>query len=387
MPIKVDDKLSCTGCGACVNACPKKCINMVPDESGFIYPKVIYDNCINCEVCSTICPMVNMPHIEENETPQVYAVWSKDKDVRYTSTSGGVFSELAFSILDLEGMVVGAAYNKSNLVEHILIEKREEVNLIRQSKYIQSDTLFVYQEIKQALNFGRIVLFCGAPCQVAALKSFLRMPYDGLYTADFICRGMNSPKAYLYWLRELEEIHHSKVTKVWFKYKLNGWKKSPRCTRIDFENGTNCVANAEHNYFMKGYLEGNLYLRPSCSACLFKGVERHSDITLADFWKIPEKLDDDNGTSMVMINSAAGLKLFEMTKHKLEIHVRSFEEISVGNVCFNNSVIRNEKSDEFLQRVGTKPFSKLVMEYTKLSTHARVVKACKKVVKKILGRY
>lgn len=38
--IKADDKTKCSGCMACYNICPQKCISMVEDEEGFLYPKV-----------------------------------------------------------------------------------------------------------------------------------------------------------------------------------------------------------------------------------------------------------------------------------------------------------------------------------------------------------
>jgi coenzyme F420-reducing hydrogenase beta subunit len=129
----------------------------------------------------------------------------------------------------------------------------------------------VKEELKK-----RPVLFCGSPCQVAGLHSYLGKKNDNLYTIDFICRGMNSPKAYKAWLREIEEKEKAKVTRVWFKYKENGWKKSPRCTRIDLSNGKYIVQKGEFNPFMSGYLGPNLYIRPSCSDCQFKGFIRFS---------------------------------------------------------------------------------------------------------------
>lgn len=73
---------------------------------------------------------------------------------------------------------------------------------------------------------------------------------------------------------------------------------------------------------MHGYLTSNLYIRPSCGDCSFKGVPRQGDITLADFWGIDKSLDDDKGISMVLLNSERGIKLFERVKNNLIVYER-----------------------------------------------------------------
>lgn len=385
MPIVIKNKEDCTGCSACQNICPKLCINMKPDKQGFVYPSIVTSMCIQCDLCVKVCPIHNQCDTS-TYTHRVYAAWSKNENTRYTSTSGGAFSELAYRILEKGGVVAGAAYDNDNLVKHILVSDRLGIERIRQSKYIQSKVGNIYCLVKEQLEKGVAVLFCGAPCQVAGLKSYLKKEYLALYTVDFICRGMNSPKAYRFWLDELENKNNSKATKVWFKYKINGWKKSPYCTRVDFQNGDSYVANAEQNYFMQGYLQGNLYLRPSCSQCHFKGVERSSDITLADFWKVSAEFDDDKGTSLVMINSDKGADLFNEIQVSLYAYERNFQEITGGNVCFSDSVKLNPKGAEFLQKLGTKPFSVLVKEYTKISYFSKIKRKGKNLVKKILSR-
>lgn len=388
MPIEINDKVECTGCGACLNICPQNCISMVTDVSGFAYPKVNLDSCINCNLCINTCPLIGYQKKMVSNMPNVYAAWSNDSSIRFASTSGGIFSELAYTILNKGGKVVGAAYGKDNFVEHKIIEVAQDVDLIRQSKYIQSDIALIFREIKHELDSGKLILFSGAPCQVAALKKFLHKQYQNLISVDFICRGINSPKAYRYWLEELEQKFASRVIKVWFKYKKYGWKDSPLCTRVLFENGRTIIINANKNTFMRGYLDGNLYLRPSCSKCKFKGEARESDITLADFWSVHEKLDDDQGTSLVMINSEVGQMLFDGIKSRVTYHVRPFAEISKGNICFKESERLNPKSDDFFKRLESQPFSVLINEFVPVSMKksARIfLSRCKRAVLKRLG--
>lgn len=57
--INITNLEECSGCGACKNICPKKCIEMKYNEEGFLYPNINKDICINCNRCSNICPINN----------------------------------------------------------------------------------------------------------------------------------------------------------------------------------------------------------------------------------------------------------------------------------------------------------------------------------------
>ncbi len=292
--------------------------------------------------------------------PITFAGWSIDEDNRYQSTSGGAFSELAKTVLNQGGIVVGAQYDENNMVEHTIIEQESDLWRIRQSKYISSNLKDIFRQIKQKLNDGMLVCFCGAPCQVAGLYAYLKEEPDNLVTIDFICRGMNSPKALRAWLDEIEEKEQSRINRVWFKYKEGGWKSSPRRVRLDFEDGHYLVVDGDNNLFMAGYLEANLYIRPSCGNCYFKGNSRKSDITLADFWGIEKELDDDKGTSLIMLNSEKGMGLFQESNHKMKYVEKDFCSIFGGNPMFSDSVSVSKRAHAFLTDLDTMPFSKAI---------------------------
>ena len=295
--------------------------------------------------------------------PDTYAVWSKNKDIRYNSTSGGVFSEFAKIFIAEGGCVVGARYNSDNLVEHSIINNMEEIEQLRQSKYLSSSVGDVYKKVKELLFKGRLVAFCGSPCQIAGLYSFLGKEYDNLFTMDFICRGMNSPKAYKSWLEEVEKEEGSTATKVWFKYKDGGWKTSPKRTRVDFSNGTFKVFEGEKNLYMNGYLTSNLYIRPCCGNCQFKGLPRKSDVTFADFWGIEKKLDDDKGTSMLLINSEKGREFFSKVKDGVNVYKKDFDTIFAGNPMFFSSVEVPQNAHDFLSDLDNLSFSECLKKY------------------------
>ena len=328
--------------------------------------------------------------MERFAVPETYAVWSKDQDIRYCSTSGGAFTEFAKAIIADGGLVAGAKYNDENLVEHDLIDSYEGIEKLRQSKYMSSSMGAVYKTIKAELVSGRLVAFCGSPCQVAGLYSFLGKEYENLFTMDFICRGMNSPKAFKAWLSEIEQREGCKVTKVWFKYKEGGWKTSPKRTRLDFENGSYKVYEGEKNLYMHGYLTSNLYIRPCCGDCRFKGVPRKSDVTFADFWGIDKELDDDKGTSMLLVNSEKGKKYFEKVRNDLNVHKKDFASIFDGNPMFTTSATVPQKGHDFLADLDNLCFSEDLKKYGGYPVRIPLWKRCfykvKRIAKRILKR-
>lgn len=325
--------------------------------------------------------------MERYNTPDVYAAWSKDDDIRYNSTSGGAFSEFAKGILAAGGVIAGAKYNRDNLVEHTIINDHYGIEKLRQSKYLSSSLGDIYKNVKKDLINGKKVAFCGSPCQVAGLYSFLGKDYENLFTMDFICRGMNSPKAFKAWLNEIEKEEGSKVVKVWFKYKEGGWKTSPRRTRIDFQNGKYKIYEDEKNLYMHGYLTSNLYLRPCCGNCIFKGVPRKSDVTFADFWGADRKIDDDKGTSLILINSEKGRYLFEQVKDNMIVHKKEFKNVLAGNPMLFSSAVVPTSAHDFLLDLDRMSFSEAIDKYTpKVPITKKIVYKMKKMIKKILRR-
>ena len=382
MPISIESKKRCTGCEACYNICPVKSVSMISDNCGFKYPRINTDTCINCERCVRVCPMLSDKNRDNSYTASVYAAWSQNEDTRFMSTSGGIFTELALAVVEQGGVVVGAAYDTNNNISHEVAADKKSLERLRQSKYAQSSIGDIYSKIKELLE-QHLVLFCGSPCQVAGLINYLDGKCDNLITLDFICRGVNSPKAYFSWIAEIESRERSKVKRIWYKYKEDGWKKSPRCTRIDLVNGKTIIQKGDFNYYMMGYLDSNLYVRPSCSECIFKGAERISDITLGDFWGVKAALDDDQGTSMVRINTMKGEDLFHSITSNIEFYYCDENEIDEGNKMFKKSIAINPLSEQFLSDLGKgKSFSKMVRLYSLNSSKKKL----KHTVKRILHR-
>lgn len=357
-----------------MNICPAKAINMEPDHEGFLYPVINRKSCISCARCEEVCPVNQIKyfksHSETAESTkyasnklgcdnveivdnQVYAAWSLDEHIRYNSTSGGVFSELALNVLGRGGYVCGAVYDDRFLVHHVLSDNSDSLLKIRQSKYIQSDIGDCMQLIKNELTKGKEVLFCGTPCQCGGLKNFLGGELTGLLTVDFICRGVNSGKVFRKYLDALEEKYHAPVTRVWFKNKEYGWNRF--CTRIDFANGEKYLSDRYHDPFMRGFIEKNLYMRPACSSCQWKQGKTAADITLGDFWGIEMEagLNSDLGTSYVKINSTKGREIWDRISPRLLYRPKSLDEAKRGNVCIDKAIVHDPARESFFASLDT----------------------------------
>lgn len=360
-------KERCTGCGACRNICPVNAVSMGVDSEGFWYPDVDKVLCVQCGKCTAVCPVRQAESncladdrktLEKDET-QIYAAWSKNPEIRYHSTSGGIFSELALCVLGDGGYVCGAAYDERHMVCHRIVGREQDLVKLRQSKYVQSDMGTVYRDIKTLLSQGEAFLFCGTPCQCQGVSCYCReksINTERLYLIDFICRGANSPKVYRKFLDELEARYQSETNKVWFKNKVYGWNCFS--TRIDFEDGTYYLQDRYHDPYIRGYIEENLYIRPSCSDCMFKGFRRAVDMTLADFWgvQLPGHMQESNGgTSMVMVHTEKGKKLWESILPHLYWEKKELAEAAAGNECFYHSARAGEHREEFMRDLDKMP--------------------------------
>ena len=379
--ITIQDKSKCSGCHACSSVCPKDCIKMVSDQEGFLYPLVDAENCVGCSLCEKVCPILVPSSLVDKVEPVTCAVKNKDNNIREKSSSGGVFTAIAEYIIEQGGIVFGAGFDENFNVCHIKVEKKEDLEKLRGSKYVQSKIGYTYQETKEALISGKTVLFTGTPCQIGGLKAFLKKDYEKLYTQDLICHGVPSPSVWRKYLEYLQEKYRSKVIRVTFRNKVKSWKKYS--ISISFENGQELTEPFTENVYMKAFLR-NLCLRPSCYDCKFKGVKRDSDITLADFWGVENilpQMDDDKGTSLVMIHSDKGKKLLEMISSKIQ---RQEVDVQLA-IHENGSAVHSSplprKRDIFWKHLNKIRFDKLL----KKCDNTRLLVKIKSRIKRILS--
>lgn len=386
--INITNKFDCCGCNACGDICGKHAISFVTDNEGFWYPEVNKELCVDCGLCDKVCPIQNKAnHVERYSEPNVFAAYTKDEAIRLDSTSGGIHSMLALKMYEKDAYVGGAVYNPDHTCSQIVDNNPERLPEIRSSKYLQSNAEGVYMEIRSLLKEGKNVFFCGCPCQIHALYNFLGKEYENLVTCDFICRGVNSPKVFLKYMEMLERQFGAKATKIKFKNKKWGWHNFS--LRVNFENGKEYCKDRWNDLFFIGYLQAGNFTRPSCYVCHFKGFPQKADITLADFWgieNIDKTMDQDKGTSLVMINSDKGQALFDSIKEKIEWRQFTMDDAREGNPAMEGSLSSAKPNRAaFFADLDKLPFEKVAAKHFPLPSWKKKVRHLFSPFKRILS--
>ncbi|MBQ8197888.1 MAG: Coenzyme F420 hydrogenase/dehydrogenase, beta subunit C-terminal domain [Lachnospiraceae bacterium] len=366
------EKIKCTGCKMCGDICPNQAISFETDKKGFWYPVIDQERCTRCALCVKKCPALNQDQIIHMQEPDVYAAWSNSKENRHNSTSGGIFFEVAQLYLKKGGVVAGARYSDDyKSANHYLARNISELKQLRGSKYFQSDTEGIYKEIEKELKSGKEVLFCGTPCQNAALSMFLGDKYKNIFYMDFICRNINSPLAFASYISELEEKYKSKVIKVQLKNKKTGWKSL--ASLVCFANGNQSHQDRDRDEWMRGFLVHNLYTRDCCYDCKYRTLPRKAaDITVGDFWGIEESpYDMMEGISVVMLNSEKAKKIFEEVKPNLIYKEKTLEEVIKGNPAMLNNPPQGKRSDVFFALLEKYSFSEAVNKCCEIKTNSK----------------
>lgn len=348
----------CTGCGMCAAICPASAIQMQPNSHGFLHPIVDTAKCTDCSLCTQKCPIYMPQHVSAHT--DILTGYAKDETLLPGSSSGAIFPVLAAEIIRRGGIVFGASFDDNFDVIHTVAETLPELSALCSSKYVQSRIpTGCYLQVKKLLADGRWVYFSGMPCQVAALKNYLGKEYATLITQDTACHSVPSPMVWKDYVAALEKQHSGKLTSFSFRNKVNGWEGY--YIRAKFDNSKEFRQPAAENPYQRGFIKG-LYSRSSCFSCRFKGIERCSDITLADYWGVkgiqPEAYNPQ-GTSLILLHSDKGRALLESCKDKLQITTAAD-----GAFTFNPAVLtpipKPARYDEFWTGYGEKPFDNLV---------------------------
>lgn len=361
---------NCTGCYACVNICPHGCIEMEDNFEGFWYPQINFDTCIDCGLCEKACSLITP--LGSAEKVDVYAAFNKNLNERIQSSSGGLFGLMAAKILDDGGVVFGAALQSDMSLAHVCVDRHEDLKPLNGSKYFQSRIGICFFLVRQLLCEGLKVMFSGTPCQVEGLLAFLEKPYPNLLTMDFVCHGVGSPKLWDKYIKDRENKFGKKIVNANFRDKKYGWKAYS--LSLTFEDGVESISNHWEDEYMRLYLS-DICMRKSCYSCKAKKDLRMSDVTLADFWQISKfnkKIDDDNGMSLVFINSDKGQKALDKISTDIEMFPVDRMSASCSNYSMLNSVKKNSQRDAFFKTMDEKGISDLVEQYTTLSVKTKI---------------
>ncbi len=370
---------------------------MKTDECGYIYASIDSGLCVDCGKCRNVCPAINN-NFETNFEKKPYAGTSLDESTK-KSASGGIFALFAKKILSEGGKVFGTEMNENFDVKVVGITSEEELYKLQGSKYVQSNMLLAFKQIKDALKEKK-VLFCGTPCQVSALKNYIGDKRENLILIDLVCHGVPSNQMFKDEIAMLQNKHHNNLSSYIFR---------------DKDYGQNCIGSLQFKsnkhkktlYFCDSsyyaaFLKNDI-LRESCFACKYSNINRPGDITICDYWGVqkeePEFYKECNdrkivGISGIIINTQKGEKLFEQSKEKLFFKESTIEKIQKANP---NLVQPSEKGQNYdmvksiYKEKGWTGVSKFYRRKYKVNSLARkVYNLCpnfvKKLAKKILGK-
>ena len=289
----------CNGCMLCANVCPKNCIEVIDEIKRF--NAIINENeCINCKLCCKVCPnQSQVIRLKPIEWKQGWAV----REIRKHSSSGGAAYAIMKSFIQSGGYVASCLFKEGQfgfeITNDIEVAKR-----FAGSKYVKTNPTGIYKKVKAQLKTDK-VLFIGLPCQVAALKNFVK-DQNKLYTIDLICHGTPSVKLlgqYLneegYNLKELSDIKFR--TKIDMGFCIDEYK-------IKRSRVMNC--------YLCSFLESINYTE-NCYSCQFASLERVSDLTLGDSWGTEYKEQEKNGVSLLLAQTEKGKELISISGMEL----------------------------------------------------------------------
>lgn len=349
----------CVGCRSCEQSCPKNCIKMSENKEGFIYPVIDNSLCIDCGRCVSVCP-VEKRDFHRNRPAQVWAWKNKNEVDIMKSASGGAADSATKTVLQMGGVVYGAAYDENLAVTHIEVNKEANRHRLQSSKYVQSDLNDTYSLVKKNLSDGKIVLYTGTPCQISGLYAYLGGDRDNLYTLDLICHGVPSPKFFKKYIEYQSKQMGEKIISFNFRSKdKRGWG-TQYLLKTKTKTKTKTLSLDRYG---KHFMDGDCY-RECCYQCDYANINRVGDITVGDFWGIAKSHPEFNspkGVSCVLINSEKGKYLFEKMKQYAEIECATLEEAVVkqGNLVrasarpTSRNIFYNEiNSDNFIEQIS-----------------------------------
>ena len=343
----------CTGCYGCLNTCPVHgAIEFKLTDEGF-YKPFITDECIHCGYCQEGCPVIEKENDNLKEDLEVYSCWSKDEEILKNSSSGGIFSELAKVYLENDGVVFGAKWQDGEIV-HIGITKLEELKELQKSKYLQSKIEYSYIKVKELLKEGKKVLFVGTPCEIASLNLIVKD--ENLVAVDLICHGIPSYTTYQKYIRENFNLNIKNII-VDFRNKDTGWENY----NLTFKDKDKIIIKNNHreDIWFRGFLQ-NIYLNKPCYNCEFRVIPRVADITLGDFWGVPQELKNPN-TTLIPIIIRNIVKNIPFKDFSSSIFPSALSH--KGNPCLYNHKLNASKREKFYKDFPNKSFEELHKKY------------------------
>ena len=330
----------CTGCELCTAVCPKSCISMKEMQLGHLYPVIDASSCVDCGRCAEICPAntcrKGMTEDLFREPVSAWAAWAKDRAEYISSSSGGAAAVLSGYVISEGGIVYGSAVcrgdsqsGKSFTVNHIRVSTPEGLHALKGSKYVQSSISEILPAVRNDVREGRLTLFTGTPCQIAAVRNMFGTVPDNLLLVDIICHGVPSMKLLRDYVERNLHISPEKVSGMTFRTGGNFAMKI--ATENSEYSHTPLSGRRTEELYYNLFLDGFIY-RDSCYRCPFARRQRISDMTVGDFWGLGKDVPEHPyGVSLLLPVTEKGERILARLREKMNSYQRSVDEAAAGN--------------------------------------------------------
>lgn len=359
----------CCGCMACLETCHKSAIEII--DSLNAYNAVKNDNCVNCGLCEKVCPQINSPRFMK---PVAWKQgWAKDDYVHMQSSSGGFATAISKAFIRADGIVCSCIF-RDGIFGFKFADNLHALEGFPGSKYVKSNPIGVYNQIKKYLSDKRSVLFIGLPCQVAGVKNFVgENLQNGLFTMDIICHGTPSPAVLKKFLKE----HGVELDTL----KEIGFRHNNRFA-LNYD-GKYIVPNGNVDSYTIAFHHSYSYTN-NCYECKYARTDRISDVTLGDAWgsSLPE-LNNGKGVSLALCQTDKGLQLLKMADIttfdiNLDIAISNNAQLNKPSpkpsnwLSFFNDMKEGNSMDKLVRKYIFKAYFRQVVKY--LCLQLRIIK-------------
>lgn len=297
----------CIGCGACVQACPSKALDVQWNEYGFLVASSNKNSCDTSGACLEVCPFNPQPDADYKNEDGLAEIFLTDSQQRHekigryhnlyagysrkfreTSSSGGIATFVYEELLD-KGLIdhivtVGDSDSDTAHYQYKIISSKDELLNISKTRYHPVTLAHALEAIKTLE--GRVAI-SGVGCFIKAIR--LAQQKDPIlkekiaFLVGIICGGVKS-KFFTEYLASKTGIKANKFSKPEYRVK--------DATSIALDYGFSCIdEGSKTTRFIKmrevGDMWGTgLFKANACDYCDDITTEL-ADISLGDAWLEP----------------------------------------------------------------------------------------------------
>lgn len=351
------------------------------DDKGFLRPVVDESKCIRCNLCKDVC-IYNNKRTQFLDCAELYSAFANDKNIRETTSSGGVAYLMSKKAIDRHEIVCGASFNYSDFnVQHVTCCTKSSIEDLKGSKYLQSNCRDAFTDLIHMLrkDSNKKAVIFGTPCQIAGLNNVL-LKYnlrERVLLVDIFCHGVPSNHLWKSYLKSLNKkgIDTSRISQIIFRDKKYSWHSY--YMHIYHTNGE-YIKSRKKDPFLKLFSMGVLNQK-ECFTCSMRN-ESAADIRLGDFWG-KRYANSEEGYSMVLLLTEKGRQYFDSLSGMEKIQLSIEERFGQQHTDY---IIPEKYEKGFSMLLNDEELGKIINLYDPLSK--RLFRDVKTVVKRFLKR-